>query len=95
MDVPGMTVDQITLELERVEIERALERSKDGPKGFRAGILIGVQAEAERRKVSGGHMLIAKATHVHRHELGQFPAQVLNVDASSAVDVRREFVCEE
>ena len=60
-----------------------------------ARIGIRIQAEAERGKIARSDILIAEATHVDRHELGELAAQILHVNTSPPIDVRGEFVCEE
>ena len=86
---------QVAFKFECVEVQRTLECAENGSERLWAGILVRVQAEAERGKIARGDILITEAAHVNRHELGELAAEVLNVDASATVNMRREFICEE
>ena len=94
--VPGVAVDDVGIDRVLGHGQRALERVKHAGKA-RVGVLLGlgparVAADGEVRLVAP---LLAEAAHLDRDPLGQRPAQVLDVDAGAAVDVRRVLVGEQ
>ena len=70
-----------------------LERVEHAGKA-RVGVLLGVGPAriASDREVRLVAPLVAEAAHLDSDALGQRPAQILDVDAGAAVDVRRVLV---
>ena len=95
MGIPCVAVDDLCVDGGGVEIQAALERTENGLELRRAGVVRGVQTEAARGEISDGGILVAEAADLDRHELGEFAAEVFDMHAGAAVDVRRVFVREE
>jgi len=93
--IPGVEVDNAGVDAAGVEVEAALQGTKDGFQIQGAVPAGGVEAEALDIQIALIAGLIAKAANVDLHELGELPGEVFNVDAGAAVDVRGKFVGEE
>ena len=74
MNIPGVAMHQVAFKFECVEVQRTLECAENGSERLWAGILVRVQAEAERGKIARGDILITESAHVNRHELGELAA---------------------
>ena len=94
--VPGVAVDDVGIDRVLGHRQRAIEGIERAGKA-RVGVLLGlgparIAAHRERRGVAP---LLAEAAHLDRDPPGQRPAQVFDVDAGAAVDVRRILVGEQ
>ena len=93
--LPGVAVDDLGIDGSGVEVEAALESTEGGLEFFRRGPVGGVQTESTRGGIRGGAVLIAEAAHLHRHEFGEFAAEVFHMHAGAAIDVGGVFVGKE
>jgi hypothetical protein len=87
-------MDDISIDVRRVEISAAPHRTESRFQRFGAGETTRVEFEAGDFKVTFLNTLIAKTTDFDGHGLCQFARQIADVNASAAVNVRRIFVCE-
>src|SRR6266704_6724054 len=95
MSVPRVTMHQVGIDVCGVVIDASPYCPESGAQWFRAGELTRVEFEANDLEVAFFKMLVAKATHFHRHGLSQLAREITHVHTGTAVDVRRILVCQE
>ena len=88
-------MNQIGVDSVGVEIKPSLGRAKDRPQRLGTALIAFLTGKSLDAEVAKREVLIAEATYFHRHQLGQFAAQVVHMDACPAVGVGRIFVGEE
>lgn len=92
MGIPSVTMDNLGVYVGGIEVEAALEGAKDRHELLGAGV-----AGFVKRKTCGGEaafldFLVAKAADFDVDYICQFAAEVFNMDACAAVNVRGIFV---
>jgi NCAIR mutase (PurE)-related protein len=92
MGVPGVAVDQVSVNIDGIEIKAALDRTKNGLQGFGGGVMVLMQREALDGKNSVRAMLVAETTDIDVAEFCQFTAQVIHMDTGTAVDRGRVLI---
>ena len=70
--VPGVAVDEIGLDICRIKIRAAPDRTKDGTQRLRAVELRCIESESSYGKISVFQFLISKTPHLDRHRLREF-----------------------
>ena len=95
MSVPRVTVHQVGVDVSGVEIDASSHCPEGGAQWLRAGEIARVEFEADDLEVAFFKMLVAKATHFHRHRLCQFAREITHVHTRTAINVGRIFVGEE
>jgi hypothetical protein len=94
MAVPSVAMDDIGIDVRRVEIGAAPHRTESRFQRFGAGETTRVEFEAGDFEITFLNTLIAKTTDFDRHGLRQLARQIADVNARAAINVRRIFVCE-
>ena len=93
--IPCVAMHDAGVDVGGIEIEATLEGAEDGLELFRRSPAGGVEAESVRGQLTCGGVLVAEAADIHRHELGEFAAEVFDMHSGAAVDVGWIFVGEE
>jgi hypothetical protein len=90
-----MAVREIGIDICRVKICAAADGAKDGAQRFGTGEFGGIEFESPHGKISFLPSLVSETPDLDRHRLREFTRQVVHVDPSAAINVRRVFVREE
>jgi hypothetical protein len=92
--VPGVTMDEIGIDICSIEIGTPSNCAKDGAQRLRAGKVASVKLKPDDLEVAFVKALVAKASHFHWHHFRQFAREITYMHTCAAVDVRWIFVCE-
>ena len=92
MGVPRVTMHEVSIDVHGIEIGASPHRAEGRTQRLRTRKITRVQFKADDLEITLLDMLIAKATHFHRHRFCQFARQIAHVHARAAIDVRRILV---
>src|SRR5689334_7437022 len=95
VSVPSMTMDEVGVDVSRIEIDTPPHGAESGAQRFWTGEITRVEFKANDLEVAFFKKLVAKATHFYWHHFGQFPREIAYMHPRPAVDVWRIFVCKE
>jgi hypothetical protein len=79
MAVPGMAMDQVGIDVRRIEISAATDSPENGTERFWAIKRIGVQLETPHPQIPVFRILIAEAANFDRHQLRQLTRQIIHM----------------
>jgi hypothetical protein len=86
---------EIGIDVGGVEIDAAAKRAEDRLQRFRTSEAAGVEIETRGFEPALFEILIAEAANIDIHRFRELTREVINVDAGTAVNVRRIFVSKE
>src|SRR5439155_20811454 len=92
VSVPSVTMDEVGVDVYRIEIDTPPHCAESGTQRFWTREITRVQFKADYFEVAFIKTLVAKASHFHRHHLGQFTREIAHMHTRPAVDVRRILV---
>ena len=95
MGVPGVAVDDVCIDVERVEIGAAADGGKDGVEILGSGPGGGISGHTADAEMGEGFVLGAEAADFNVDELRKLAGKIIHVDAGAAVDIGRILVGEE
>ena len=95
VSVPSVTMDEVGVDVYRIEIDTPPHGAESGTQRFWTREITRVQFKADYFEVTFIKTLVAKASHFHRHHLGQFTREIAHMHTRPAVDVRRILVRKE
>ena len=90
--IPGVTVNEIRVDVRGVEIETALHRAEDRLQRFRTGKLARVEVVSPHLQPIFLKILVAEAAHIDIDCLRELACEITNVHSGATVNVRRVFV---
>ena len=94
VSVPSVTMDEVGVDVCRIEIDTPPHGAESGAQRFWTGEITRVEFKADYFEVAFIKTLVAKASHFHRHHLGQFAREIAHMHTGATVDVRRILVSE-
>ena len=94
MAVPGVTMNEVGVDVGSVEIDAAAQRAENRLQRFRTSEAASVEFEASDFELTLFEILIAKTANIDIDRFRQLAREITNVDAGAAVNVRRIFVGE-
>src|ERR1700737_5016815 len=92
MAVPGVTMNEIGVDVSCIEINAPSHRAESGLQRLGTGEPAGVEFVSRDREPSVLEILIAEAANFDIHGLRKFARQVTNMHAGAAINVRRILV---